>query len=220
LAGTEMVARNRQARQVGGDYYDVIPFEDDPCHLLCVADISGKGLSAALLMANIQATLRALAAGHSDLRTIAARTSDLLWASTPSNKYATAFLGRYDPMSGRLEYVNAGHAEGVLLRSSGQVELLDSTGLPVGMLPRRTFDSGVAELAPGDLLCIYSDGVTDACKADDSQFGLDNAIECLKSHSTEPLDTICDRLYEAIDAFAEGTPQFDDITVMLLRRTT
>jgi phosphoserine phosphatase RsbU/P len=222
LEHSELAARNRQARQVGGDYYDALPYglsgANEP-HLLCVADISGKGIAAALLMSIIQATLRALLSTTPSLKDIAAQTNDLLWASTPSNKYATAFFLRYQPETGEGEFVNGGHQDGVLLRASGEVELLKTTGMPVGLFPKRLFDSEPVQLNAGDLLYICSDGVTDACTRDDREFGVDRLVEVLKGCASRPAADIIEDVFQAIDTFVGDAPQFDDITMMVLKRT-
>lgn len=217
LESTDIAARNRQARQVGGDYYDVLPADGQ--QLLCVADIAGKGIYASLLMANIQATLRALLLSIRTLPELAARTNDLLWASTPGNKYATAIFVRYDPSNGACEYVNGGHSDGILLRASGQVEMLTTTGMPLGLFPQRVYESKIFTLEPGDLLLLYSDGVTDAITHDESDFGVERTVEVLRAHRHLPAAEIEDRLFEAIDEFAAGAPQFDDITAMVIKRT-
>lgn len=221
LEGSDLAARNRQARQVGGDYYDALPYGSSGAkepHLLCVADISGKGISAALLMSCIQATLRALLSTTPSLKDIAARTNDLLWASTPASKYATAFFLRYHPESGTGEYVNGGHQDGILLRSSGEVEFLKTTGMPVGLFPKRPFDSEAVQLNPGDLLYLCSDGVTDACTRDDREFGVERLVEVLRACAAQPAAGIIDSVFQAIDGFVGDAPQFDDITMMVLKR--
>jgi phosphoserine phosphatase RsbU/P len=223
LYGCELAARNRQARQVGGDYYDAIPFgaasESQP-HLLCVADISGKGLSAALLMSTIQATLRALLTGREPLATVAARTNDLLYASTPSSKYATAFFCLYHTSSGSTEYVNCGHNDGIILRAGGAVDLLPTTGMPVGLFPKRSFESASTNIGPGDMLFLYSDGVTEACTdVEENQYGLDRLVDCLQGCAADPAPAILDRVFDSIDEFAAGAPQHDDITMLVLKRT-
>ena len=217
LNATVMAARNRQARQVGGDYYDVLPAGDS--HLLCVADISGKGVAASLLMANLQATLRALLSAGPLITDLAARTSDLLYASTPASKYATAFFLNYTPSSGECQYVNGGHNEGIVLRASGEVELLGATGMPVGLLPKRTYESGTLRLDSGDALLLYTDGVTEAQDIDEGEYGIERATDCLKLHRAAEPEVILDRLFESIDAFAGGAPQHDDITALVLKRT-
>src|SRR5450432_1165329 len=110
--------------------------------LLCVADISGKGLPAALLMANIQATLRAILGAHQSLAGLATRVNSLLHASTPSNKFATAIFLAYDPATGCVTYVNGRHNDGIVLRADGRVELLTTTGLPLGLFPRADYEEG------------------------------------------------------------------------------
>jgi phosphoserine phosphatase RsbU/P len=222
LEHTVSAARNRQAREVGGDYYDALPVGARGAgapHLFTVADISGKGVGASLLMANIQATLRAVLASESALTVVASRTSDLLYASTPGSKYATAIMVQYDPLNGACEYVNGGHNEGVLLRAGGEVELLKATGLPVGLLPKRTFDSARFAMNRGDLLLIYTDGVPEACTRDNEEFGLDRTIECLREVRHEAPEVILDHLFSEIDRFAAGAPQHDDITALVLKRT-
>lgn len=218
LASTFMAARNRQARQVGGDYYDVLCAGTD-VSLLCVADISGKGVAASLLMANLQATLRALLSAGPPITELAGKTSDLLYASTPASKYATAFFMKYRPQTGACEYVNCGHNEGIVLRASGEVELLNATGMPVGLLPARKYESGALQLDKGDLLLLYTDGVTEADNLQEEEFEIERTIECLRAHREEEPETILDRLFEAIDGFAGGAPQHDDITALVLKRT-
>ncbi|MBY0505636.1 MAG: PP2C family protein-serine/threonine phosphatase [Bryobacteraceae bacterium] len=220
LDHTEIAARNRQARQVGGDYYDVLYCHgsEQPEHLLCVADISGKGIAAALLMSNIQATLRAILAHETDVRRIAVRTNDLLWASTPPNKYATAFLVRYDPATGAGQYVNGGHNDPVILRADGSVELLGTTGMPIGMFPKREFEQGDLQLHSGDILFIYSDGVPDANNLGGEEFDMERLVGALRESREWPVDRIIDHMFQRIDEFAGEAPQFDDITMMVVRR--
>jgi sigma-B regulation protein RsbU (phosphoserine phosphatase) len=217
LAVSDLAARNRQARQVGGDYYDALPM-DNGKHLLCVADISGKGLPAALLMANIQATLRAIIGAHASLADLATRVNALLHASTPSNRFATAFFLVYDPATGSGIFVNGGHNDGIVLRSNGTVELLTTTGLPLGLFARAAYEEGRVSLEPGDLLMIYSDGVTEAEDGNDGEFGMERVVEVLQSYREEPASVIVDQMVKHIDAFAGAAPQHDDITLMVLKR--
>jgi sigma-B regulation protein RsbU (phosphoserine phosphatase) len=222
LAASDLAARNRQARQVGGDYYDVLPIDGsgpERRHLLCVADISGKGLPAALLMSNIQATLRATLGSHPSLAGLAERVNSLLYASTPSNKYATAFFLAYDPSTGECAYVNGGHNDGILLRRDGSVALLATTGLPVGLFARADYEEGRVTLESGDLLLLYSDGVTEADDVAEQEFGTDRVIDVLREHRERPAAEIVDRMVHAIDRFAGEAPQHDDITLMALKRT-
>jgi sigma-B regulation protein RsbU (phosphoserine phosphatase) len=221
LARLDIAARNRQAKQVGGDYYDVLPFAgngpEDP-HLLCVADIAGKGVSAALLMSTIQATLRTLLRRESSLIEIAGVTNELLYATTPANKFATAFLCAIQPATGRCKYVNCAHNVAVLLRADDTVEQLDGPGLALGLFPMRTHKEAEFELRAGDILAIYSDGVSEAQNMAGDEFGLDRLTECMRVKRHAPASAIVDHIFDAIDAFAGEAPQFDDITLMILKR--
>ncbi|MBI3208103.1 MAG: SpoIIE family protein phosphatase [Candidatus Solibacter usitatus] len=222
LFDIDVAARNRQARQVGGDYYDVLPFDaagDRQPHLLCVADISGKGISAAILMSTIQATLRSLLRRESSLLEIAGVANELLFATTPANKFATAFLCGLDPVTGNCRFVNCGHNAAVLLRVDGEVEMLDGPGLALGLFPRRTYEEKAFHLAPGDILAIYSDGVSEAQDSSDEQFEVPRLTDVLKKHAAQPASFIVDRVFDAIDIFAGEAPQFDDITLMVVKRS-
>lgn len=214
--GLELAAANRQARLVGGDYYDVLGGAEAP--LLCVADVAGKGLSAALLMATIQATLRALLEFPLELVELADRANRLLCGSMPGNRYATLMLARYDASGGEFEYVNAAQCQAIVQRRTGQVELLDATGLPVGMFPDVKYESRQLRLEEGDVLVIYSDGVTDAQAPGGEEFGLERLCRCVAGLAGETAQRICDGVLEAVSRFVEETPQYDDITVMVARR--
>jgi sigma-B regulation protein RsbU (phosphoserine phosphatase) len=221
LAQTDIAARNRQAKQVGGDYYDAIPIDraaPDAPHLLCVVDISGKGMFASILMSNIQATLRALLSEQSTLPLVAKRTNDLMYASTPSNRYATAILVVYDPVSGECHWVNCGHNDGIILRKGGEVEMLPCSGLALGLFPKRTYEEQEFRLEDGDLLCLYSDGVTEAQDLSEIEFSIERLTECLRANRDLSSTTIVDAVFRDIDAFVGSAPQFDDITLMVVKR--
>jgi sigma-B regulation protein RsbU (phosphoserine phosphatase) len=219
MIGSDIAALNRQARQVGGDYYDVLPLGGtEGRHLLCVADISGKGLPAALLMSNIQATLRAITRTPAPLAELATMTNALLFASTPSNRFATAFLLDYDPQTGACVYVNGGHNDGIVLRRDGSVELLATTGLPVGMFAKAVYEEGRLQLSQGDLLMLYSDGVPEASDSREEDFGMDRVIEVLKNHRDRSAAELADLMMKTIDAFVGEAPQHDDITLMVMKR--
>lgn len=218
VPGLELAAANRQARLVGGDYYDVLGDPQRP--LLCVADVAGKGISASLLMATIQATLRALLVFPLELTELVNRANALLCGSMPGNRYATLFTARYDARSGTLEYVNAAQCQAILARAGGRVELLDATGLPIGMFPGIQYESQPLALGPGDVLVVYSDGVTDAQAPGGEEFGLERLLDCVRRLAGRTAQEICDGVLEAVSRFVEETPQYDDITVMVVRRVS
>jgi sigma-B regulation protein RsbU (phosphoserine phosphatase) len=221
LNGCDIAARNRQAKLVGGDYYDLLPIQGrglELPHLLCVVDISGKGIFAALLMANIQATLRALLSHQQSLSSVAQQANNLLHATTPANRYATAFLAQFDPATGVCQWVNCGHNDGLVLRKSGEVELMACSGLALGLFPRMTYEEQTFQLHPGDLLAIYSDGVTEANNLSEQEFSLERLTAVLKEHRDRAATEIVDTVFQEIDGFVGEAPQFDDITLMVMKR--
>lgn len=221
--GYHLAARNRPARRCGGDYYDALTLvgpEGDDRLLLCVADVSGKGLPAALLMSNMQATLRALLGRIPSLPLLAGHAGDLLYAATSPEKYVTAALAELEPSTGRLRFVGAGHLDNVILRADGSIVSLASTGAPLGLLPPGLPYGETSEvLHPGDALVLYSDGVTDAQGADDEEFGEPRLHDILRSVAGQPTEVIIDRVFSAIETFVADTPQFDDMTMLVVRRS-
>lgn len=221
LLHSDVAATNRQAKLVGGDYYDVLPIQGigaDLPHLLCVVDISGKGMFAALLMSNIQATLRALLSQGISLSDVAQKANTLLHATTPGNRYATAFLNQYDPVTGACQWVNCGHNDGVVLRKSGEVEMMPCSGIALGLFPKMTYETQTFQLESGDLLAIYSDGVPEANNAAEEEFSMERFVSALKANKDRPSSEIVNSVIKEIDAFVGDAPQFDDITLMVMKR--
>lgn len=220
LSGFDVAAMNRPAQQVGGDYYDVLTLCDggtDAC-LFCVADVSGKGLAASLLMSTIQATLRALLGREASLAELASRANELLFATTPGSKYATAALVLAHPQTGECRYVSGGHTETLLLRASGERIWLGATGVPLGLFPGMAWEEVALSLADGDVLVLYSDGVSEAQTDTYDEFGPDRLADIVERERHQPASAIIDAIVAAIDSFVEGAPQFDDITLMVIKR--
>lgn len=220
LAGFDVAAMNRPAQQVGGDYYDVLTLTDggsDAC-LFCVADVSGKGLAASLLMSTIQATLRALLGREPSLAELASRANELLFATTPGSKYATAALVLAYPRTGECRYVSGGHTESLLLRANGTQEWLGATGVPLGLFPGMHWEEVSLVLNPGDVLVLYSDGVSEAQTESYDEFGAERLAAIVERERQRPATVITEAIVAAIDEFVEGAPQFDDITLMVIKR--
>ena len=189
LLGCEIAALNRPARHCGGDYYDVLPFTSpagEPSFLLCVADVSGKGLPASLLMSSMQATLRALLGRVPTLTELAMHINELLYATTPSNKYVTAILFAVEPVSGKCRYINAGHTRCLHLRADGVPVLLEATGTPLGLMPGLPYQENMIDLGPRDIVALYSDGVSEAQDAKEDEFGEDRIRDVLAPISDQP----------------------------------
>lgn len=220
LAGIDVAAMNRPAQQVGGDYYDVLTLTDggsDAC-LFCVADVSGKGLAASLLMSTIQATLRALLGREASLSELAYRANELLFATTPGSKYATAALVLAYPVTGECRYVSGGHTETLLLRENGERVWMGATGVPLGLFPGMTWEELSFTLGAGDVLVLYSDGVSEAQTVAFDEFGPERLAAIVERQRDRPAPEIIASIVAAIDEFVEGAPQFDDITLMVIKR--
>lgn len=218
IPGFETAAANIPSKQVGGDYYDVLARKGNE-FVLAIGDVSGKGVPAALLMANAQAALRALSPSADSLSEITGRMNDLAAANTRGgNKFITFFWGVLDAASRTLQYVNAGHNPPIVLRTTGAVEYLDKGGLILGVLPTMNpYEQGTARLEQGDLLVLYTDGVSEAMNAKGEDFSEDRMLEVLRRLRTESASVIMKGLLAAVDEHAASTPQSDDITVLILR---
>ena len=220
LTGYDLAARNRSARRCGGDYYDAMLVPDGSgLALLCVADVSGKGLPASLLMSHMQATLRALLGRSSSLTALTADAHALLYGSTAGNKYVTAALLELEPATGVGRYVSAGHINSWLVDGGGTPRALASTGSPLGLLPPGLpYAETAVSIAPGDCLVLCSDGVTDAQNQVEEEFGETRLTDAITAVRHQSAAQIVDHVFAAVDAFAGSTPQFDDITLMVVRR--
>jgi phosphoserine phosphatase RsbU/P len=208
---------NRPARQVGGDYYDIRPLEDDRL-LLVLGDVTGKGMPAALLVSTLHSALRLmvprLALGPEFLR----RLNEHLLEISPVNKFITLVLVDLDIAQGRLRYLNAGHNPALLLRRDGSVEELPAGGPPLGLLPDSSYRAAEYAMGVGDLLCLYSDGLTEATTPDDEEFGTERLAQLLDTHRQDTPRAIRATLETTLHRFTAGQPQGDDQTLILLRR--
>ncbi len=206
----------RQARTVGGDYYDFLDL--GPRQLgLVLGDVSGKGLYAALLMANLQASLRSLCArAAGDLASALESVNRGFGESTAGNHFATLFVGHYDDCTRWFRYANCGHCPPFLLRATGEVERLAVTASAVGMFEPWTCETRDLELQPGDLLAIFSDGVTDALDARGEEFGDARLLAVLRAHRDEAASAVLDRTLGAVLDFSTRE-QHDDITLVVAR---
>ena len=205
-----------QAREIGGDYYDFLDLGRKRLGLL-IGDISGKGIAAALLMANLQANLRsqcAMASDHPErfLRSV----NQLFYENTADSAYATLFFGEYDDQDGRFRYMNCGHISGLLLRGL-TIEWLGSTGTVLGLF--KEWDCSLEErtLLPGDTLVLYTDGVTESFNDTGEEFGEQRLIEALLRHPELPSKPLVEAIVEEVRRFSRRE-QHDDITVMVARR--
>jgi sigma-B regulation protein RsbU (phosphoserine phosphatase) len=217
IEGYSIAGWNRPARQVGGDYYDFLQLAEDRLGVI-VGDVSGKGIPAALLVSTLHSAARLLLDRIEVGPELLAKLNSHILLSSTSNKFITLLLTQIEPQSGRLRYVNAGHNPGLLLRADDSMEMLESGGLPLGMIAGATYREGCLEMTPGDLLCLYSDGITEQSAENDEEFGVDRLWDVLRTHRSEPLGEIVQAIDAAVRAHAAGKPQSDDQTIVLMRR--
>ena len=204
--------------EIGGDYYDVIEIDADRL-LLCVADVSGKGVPASLLMSNFQAGLRTLLRQGVELATIVPELNHLLFRNSGGEKFITAFLGIYSRRSRRLHYVNAGHNDPLLIADNGTVLPLKDGTVMLGIMEKLPMlRVGEVEIPAHSLLLMYTDGLTEVFDADGNEFGEQGVLDVLHRHRYLPLPKLHQQLLSSINAFSAHDAQFaDDVTILSCR---
>jgi phosphoserine phosphatase RsbU/P len=229
VEGADIAFASRPANTVGGDYYDAFlrdtgqPPTGATRLLLVVADVAGKSVPAALLMATFQASLRTLAATPGSLSELVTGMNRYSCAhSLGGRRFTTAFFAELEPaVSGNrvLTYIRAGHNAPILRRASGQLERLDIGDLPLGIDPGARYDCGTTTLARGDLLLIFTDGLVEALNAQNQEYGEERLLQALQAAGDQSADWTLKRLMAGVDAFVGATRQYDDITCLVLRAT-
>ena len=206
---------------VGGDYYDLIELGERRLGLV-VGDVSGKGISAALLMASLRACLRTMTAmGQSDLAGLMDRMNDLIYESSATNRYATFFFAIFNPLTCELCYVNAGHNPPLLIRdptnaSNGPVRL-HAGGPVIGLLPNATYSEQSITLESGDLLLAYTDGISEAMNEIDEEWGEERLIGAAQSVRGCSAEEVLSAIFAAAHDFSGNAPQHDDMTLLVLK---
>jgi serine phosphatase RsbU (regulator of sigma subunit) len=215
LGPTEVKGISIPAREVGGDFFNYFELPGGNVAVL-VGDVSGKGISAALLMANIQATLRARLPLEPDLARLTTAIDQEIEAATPPGVYATLFLGILDPVGKSLRYVNAGHHPQFLVRGQGIVAL-GSGGMPVGLFAGHGYTERTVQLADDDLLFFYTDGLVEVENEAGEMFGAERLEALLHAHGTHGVDVLLERAEAGVRTFRGAAEPFDDLTIMALR---
>jgi phosphoserine phosphatase RsbU/P len=212
-------ARCRQVRALGGDCYELMPLTNDRLALV-VGDASGKGLAAALMIASVQSSLRtaALFMGD-DLATLLKVVNLQAYASSLANRYATIFYGVFYRATRILRYVNAGHTPPVVLRRDGSIDMLETGGAPVGMFPDSSYEEGVVQLDPGDLVITCTDGVIETANQSGEEWGVQGLLKATAAgarQGRESAEHIVRSIFNSMDDFSRGC-QTDDATLAVLR---
>ena len=217
LAGADVAGFNVPCRTVGGDYYDYFPYSDARAGL-ALGDVSGKGMPASLMMMALHARVQVLAEDPSDLAAFMTRLNKATCVNCPSNRFITFFFCVLDAATGELAYANAGHNPPVLMRADGSAEMVEGGGPVLGLLPMAPYREMRVRLEPGDLLALYSDGVTEADNTAEEEFGEERLIEALRQNRTEPAEAIVQAVRNALAGFTAKAPQADDITLVIAKR--
>ena len=214
--GLSIAARSVFCLEVAGDYYDVIALGDGRT-ALAIGDVSGKGAGAALIMANLQASLRALCGLGLTLDGLMLRANELIHQNTEPDQFITLFVGVFDPREQLLRYVNAGHNFPILIRRSGRDQMLDEGGLILGPFPDATYEQGCVRLAPGDTLLLYTDGVSEAMNSAGDELGEELVRDVVRAHAEESPEEIIAHVMSLVDLHQGGRSPEDDQTLLAVR---
>lgn len=217
IPGFQISAVNIPAKSVGGDYYDFLSLSSNRVGV-CIGDITGKGMPAAMLMANLQATLRSQVMIFKECYKCLSGTNKLLYRNTESTKFATLFYGVLDPQKGALEYANGGHEAPILFRDKGDRELLNSTGLLLGVMEQATYTKGIVHFQPNDVLLLYTDGITEAMNTDGREFGFEELVKVADENRSKNANQIMEAVLNNVKEHAGKASQSDDITMMVIKR--
>jgi sigma-B regulation protein RsbU (phosphoserine phosphatase) len=217
IPSMSLAAANISSKQVGGDYYDVLPVSDGKW-VIAIGDVSGKGTPAALLMANLQASIRALVPLGFPLDELTGRVNDLMCENTGGSKFVTFFWGILDASRRTLRYVNAGHNYPVLFKGNGRVQKLDKGGMILGVLKTTApYEHETVSLETGDILVMYTDGVSEAMNRDELEYGEERLERAVNAARGTDADGILKAIYRDVVDHVGGAPQSDDITMMILK---
>ena len=218
IAGYDIAGKSIPAQSVGGDYFDFITIDED--HLaLCLGDVSGKGLPASLLMSNVQATLRSHALMGLTAKECTIRSNRLLFRSTSAEKFVTLFFAVLDVRGHTLSYANSGHEHPMVYTAEGALARLSTGGIMLGMFEDFPFQADSVVLKGGDVMVVFSDGVTEAMNEDRDQFGDARLQEVILAHRGESASSLIESIMSAVKTHAGAAPQMDDITLLVVKRS-
>jgi len=218
IEGYQIAGISVAAQEVGGDYYDFIPVNSDRL-AICLGDVSGKGIPAAMLMSNLQATLRGQSLTNVTPKECLSRANTLLFHSTDLQKFATVFYGFLDFKKHKLTYTNGGHDDPILFVNGKEPQRLSAGGTVLGFVEQFDYTEETISLNPGDFFIIYSDGITEAMNLQDEEFGekrLINKIQELKDSSPQEL---INKILKSVNEHVGSAPQMDDMTLVVIKRT-
>ena len=214
MPGYEIATAWQSARLVGGDYFDILPLDHQTLGI-CIADVAGKGMPAALLMSNLQAAVRGLSSLSIAPDLLCSRLNSIVYRNTESDRFITFFYAHLDGSTRRLAYVNAGHNAPFVVRSDGSHERLRDGGAVLGVFASRNYEMGSAQLSAGDRVILFTDGVTEACNPAGEEFGEARLLRLLEDHRTLSANELQGKIIAVVAEFSGGRWQ-DDATLLVL----
>ena len=214
MPGYEIASAWQSARLVGGDYFDILPLGEKTLGL-CIADVAGKGMPAALLMSNLQAAVRGLSSLSVAPHLLCNRLNSIVYQNTDSDRFITFFYAQLEGPTRRLAYVNAGHNAPFVVRSDGSHERLREGGPVLGVFDKRNYEMGSAALVPGDRVILFTDGVTEACSPEGEEFGEARLLHLLQDHRALSAHELQAKILAVVAEFSAGRWQ-DDATLLVL----
>jgi sigma-B regulation protein RsbU (phosphoserine phosphatase) len=214
MPGYEIASAWQSARLVGGDYFDILPLGEKTLGM-CIADVAGKGMPAALLMSNLQAAVRGLSSLSIAPHLLCNRLNSIVYQNTESDRFITFFYAQLEGSTGRLAYVNAGHNAPFVVRLDGSHERLREGGPVLGVFDKRNYEMGSAALVPGDRVILFTDGVTEACSAEGEEFGEARLLHLLRDHRALSAQELQAKILAVVAEFTGGRWQ-DDATLLVL----
>ena len=219
IKGYDVAGKSVPAKTVGGDYFDFISITPS-CMCVCLGDVSGKGIPAALLMSNLQATLRGQVLQDGTPSSCIKKANLLLFKSTDMDKFATLFYGVLNTKTYEFHYCNAGHNYPFLIRSGGEIERLDIGGLVLGALEDFSFEESKVQLEPSDLLVVFSDGISEATNSREEMFSEERLERFIIENRDRSAADIVEVILDEVRRYAELTPQSDDMTIVVMKRSS
>ncbi|MGH6933676.1 MAG: PP2C family protein-serine/threonine phosphatase [Dongiaceae bacterium] len=216
LEGFDLAVSHTPSQMVGGDYYDFVPLNDSTM-LTVIADVEGKGVASALVMANLQATIRALVTHVHSLERIVSLVNEMILTDTRGGKFMTMFAGLLDHRHRGFHYVNAGHVPPAVVRPNGETVLLSAGGIVVGIFPGSTYERGFVRLEPGDIVVACTDGITEAMDRQENEYGLERLTRAVHRQRDLPAPRIVENVLAEVDEYSRGGPHDDDRVLLVLK---
>jgi len=217
IDGYEIYGRSIPAKEVGGDYFDFIPV-DNTNLAFCLGDISGKGMPAALLMSNLQASVRGQTLDKANVKDCMGKINSMLFHNTPPEKFSTFFYGILDSENHKITYSNAGHNYPYLFSKNGKVKMLEEGDIVLGCMESFQFNENVISLDPNEILLLYSDGISEAINEKEEELGEEEMTNVIIENPDLSLEELADKIFEKVEIHSGDNLQYDDMTLVIIRR--